>query len=281
MQNITSEWKYYNHALIPTCAPHETPDFSVIEDGSAWKNGRGTIFARWTSEYDNNAYTDGWYIVQDSPYELENQKKSHRRKIKKGLSNFECKIINPSEHAARMAEITLLAWSKYPAKYRPKFTKEQLMKSYCKVKESNLVFGCFNHDGLLCGFDYVEDCGNYWVLGQGKTDPEFERGFELNAAMTYSETQFLKEDIKRGKYLTNGQRNILHETNFNEDLCHYYGFRKAYCKLMITYNPKYRWIISIMYPLRKIISKLSRLRLFNNLYHILEMEAIVRKQREI
>lgn len=36
-----------------------------------------------------------------------------------------------------------------------------------------------------------------------------------------------------------------------------------------------------MYPLRKIISKLSRLRLFNNLYHILEMEAIVRKQREI
>lgn len=39
MQNITSEWKYYNHALIPTCAPHETPDFSVIEDGSAWKNG--------------------------------------------------------------------------------------------------------------------------------------------------------------------------------------------------------------------------------------------------
>lgn len=32
MQNITSEWKYYNHALIPTCAPHETPDFSAIDD---------------------------------------------------------------------------------------------------------------------------------------------------------------------------------------------------------------------------------------------------------
>lgn len=93
MQNITSEWKYYNHALIPTCAPHETPDFSVIEDGSAWKNGRGTIFARWTSEYDNNAYTDWWYIVQDSPYELENQKKSHRRKIKKDYPILNAKLL--------------------------------------------------------------------------------------------------------------------------------------------------------------------------------------------
>ena len=219
--------------------------------------------------------------MHDSPYELEKQKKSHKRKIKKGLSNFECKIINPLEYAERMAEITILAWEKYPAKYRPTFTKEQLKESYCKVDKNNLVFGCFNGDGLLCGFDFLEDCENYWVLGQGKTDPEFERGFELNATMTYSETQFLKEDIKKGKYLTNGQRNILHETNFNEDLCHYYGFRKAYCKLVIVYNPRYKWIISISFPFRKIISKFTRISLFNNFYHILEMEEIVRKQREI
>ena len=30
-------WKYYNHALISTCAPHEVPDLSVIKDGSVWK----------------------------------------------------------------------------------------------------------------------------------------------------------------------------------------------------------------------------------------------------
>ena len=50
---------------------------------------------------------------------------------------------------------------------------------------------------------------------------------------------------------------------------------------MIVYNPRYKWIISIAYPFRKIISKFTRIRLFNNLYHILEMEEIVRKQREI
>lgn len=80
------------------------------------KKRGGAVFARWTSEYDNDAYKDWWYIVHDTPYELDKQKKSHKRKIKKGLSNFECKRINPLEHAERMAEITILAWDKYPAK---------------------------------------------------------------------------------------------------------------------------------------------------------------------
>lgn len=32
-------WKYYNHAAIPTTAPHEIPDISPITDGSIWKLG--------------------------------------------------------------------------------------------------------------------------------------------------------------------------------------------------------------------------------------------------
>lgn len=25
-------WRYYNHALIPTCAPHETPNIEALKD---------------------------------------------------------------------------------------------------------------------------------------------------------------------------------------------------------------------------------------------------------
>ena len=32
-------WKYYNHAAIPTMAPHEEPDISSIIDGDIWKIG--------------------------------------------------------------------------------------------------------------------------------------------------------------------------------------------------------------------------------------------------
>lgn len=37
-------WKYYNHALISTCAPHELPDLSAIKDGSVWKKSGGVQF---------------------------------------------------------------------------------------------------------------------------------------------------------------------------------------------------------------------------------------------
>ncbi len=36
-------WKYYNHAAIPTCAPHEMPNLKPVEDGSIWKIGGGGL----------------------------------------------------------------------------------------------------------------------------------------------------------------------------------------------------------------------------------------------
>jgi len=30
-------WKYYNHAAIPTAAPHEEPNLEPIEDKTIWK----------------------------------------------------------------------------------------------------------------------------------------------------------------------------------------------------------------------------------------------------
>ena len=34
-------WKYYNHAAIPTCAPHEVPDLAPVMDGIIWKDCDG------------------------------------------------------------------------------------------------------------------------------------------------------------------------------------------------------------------------------------------------
>ncbi len=36
-------WYYYNHAAIPTTAPHENPDISPIKDGNIWKIGGGVL----------------------------------------------------------------------------------------------------------------------------------------------------------------------------------------------------------------------------------------------
>ncbi len=34
-------WKYYNHAAIPTTAPHEPVNLEPIIDGNIWQMGGG------------------------------------------------------------------------------------------------------------------------------------------------------------------------------------------------------------------------------------------------
>ena len=39
-------WRYYNHAAIPTCAPHEEPELTPIKNGSIWKMGGYRIISK-------------------------------------------------------------------------------------------------------------------------------------------------------------------------------------------------------------------------------------------
>ena len=53
-------WKYYNHAAIPTTAPHEPVNMEPIKYGEIWKI-KGALLARWTSDWDCGYETEWWY----------------------------------------------------------------------------------------------------------------------------------------------------------------------------------------------------------------------------
>ena len=38
-------WKYYNHAAIPTVAPHEPVNIQPVKNGTIWRMGGGYSFA--------------------------------------------------------------------------------------------------------------------------------------------------------------------------------------------------------------------------------------------
>lgn len=65
MKSSQKEWKYYNHALIPTCAPHEEPDLSKIKNNSIWKieKGKHPLLVRWTVNFDSTSPLEWWYII--------------------------------------------------------------------------------------------------------------------------------------------------------------------------------------------------------------------------
>lgn len=65
-------WKYYNHAAIPTVAPHENPDITPIEDKSIWQLDGKPLLARWTTDFDLDRETNWWYIIRRAPFYWKN-----------------------------------------------------------------------------------------------------------------------------------------------------------------------------------------------------------------
>ena len=278
-------WKYYNHAAIPTTAPHETPDLTPLEDGSIWRiEGKKALFARYTTDWDCAYDTGWWYIIKDSPFDISALKTKRRYEITKANRFFDVYQINPAEHLESLREVHERALLAYPSKYRPffnkKFFEQDVLRWERLVENGSLkIFGAFlKENGKLCGYSYLALEKNYCNLAMQKTIPEFEK-FNVNAALVNGVLDSIKDRLSADYYICDGSRSINHETHFQDYLEKYFGFRKAYCKLQITYYPLYRVPVNILYHLRFLIFVLGRrIGLFHQLSAILKMEEIVRKQ---
>ncbi len=170
-----STWKYYNKALIPNCAPHEEPNLEELKDKKIWnQDGKKALFARWTTDWDCGYETDWWYVIKDEPFDINKLKAKRRYEINKGLKNFEVKIIDPTEYKDDLYNVEIEAYSAYPEKYRPNFSRDKFMNCYIKNWSKNTVFGAFKGN-KLCGFALLEDKKSYIDFTVLKTIPQFEK----------------------------------------------------------------------------------------------------------
>lgn len=272
-------WKYYNHAAIPTTAPHEEAIIAPINDGSIWKIGGGKtpLLARYTTEFDCGYETNWWYVIKNTPFDKNALKAKRRYEINKGNRNFIVKEITPAEWSEDIYRVAVAAYKTYPKSYRPNIEHNAFIlgvKSWKFYK----VYGAFSvEDGTLCGYVCLRKEAFYIELCTMKAIPERER-LGLNAAMMYRILNEHSEFLKTGGYICDGERSILHETAFQEYLEKYFGFRKAYCQLSIIYNPKYSWGVEIAYRFRKLLNKIDFIPLIRTANALLKMEEINRNQ---
>lgn len=268
-------WYYYNHTMLPDSPPHESPDISSISDGSIWKSNNAFL-ARWVTDFDCSYETNWWYIIKDKPFDISELKAKRRYEITKGLRNFDVRIINPNVYIEELYGVQVKAFSAYPKKYRPDIDKDKFLKSVEKWNNYKVYGAFYTLTGELCGYALLNQlsdiCADFCVL---KTNPDFER-FGLNAAIVAMVLDDNKEFLSCGGYITDGSRSINHETNFQDYLEKYFNFRKAYCKLNIEFNPKLRWLIKFLYPLRKLFYRFDNFVLIHQLNAVMKMEAISR-----
>lgn len=91
--------------------------------------------------------------------------------------------------------------------------------------------------------------------------------------------EFYENKLQQGILILDGERNIFHQTNFQDYLIRYFGFRRAYCNVHVRYPEGIRQVVNILYPSRNIIKRLKG-KLAHKIYAVLLMEEIVRRQNK-
>lgn len=278
-----SKWKYYNHAMVSTCAPHEIQDLTELNSGEFWKKPNAKpLFARWTDNFDCGYETDWWYVIKDEPFSLDLVKAKKRYVINKGNKNFYVKEIAPKDYEEELYGVQVDAFSAYPKKYRPKAIRKEFtgLGELFERDKSYKMFGAFlTETDELCGYAYTREQGRCIHLPVLKTKPQYEK-LEVNAALVFGILDLSSEKLENGSYICDGARSINHETAFQNYLEKYFGFRKAYCNLNIQYKPKIEWIIKLVYPFRKLLKKLDGISIIHMLNGVLKMEEIKRNCRK-
>ena len=106
--------------------------------------------------------------------------------------------------------------------------------------------------GDLVGYGIYEVHEDWVLQSVIKTDPDYLK-CNTNAALVAFALERYFGDGFSIKYLTNGTKNVLHETNYHEYLMKYFGFRKAYCRLHIKYRGWVGAVVAVLYPFRKAV----------------------------
>lgn len=278
MNNRIPGWKYYNHAAIPTVAPHEMPDLSPVNDGSIWNiEGKKPLLIRYTTDWDCKLDTDWWYLIREAPFDINSLSSNSRKHIKEAFRKVKVKKIDPKEYVDALYECYHQAYLGYK-----QADNEDPYESFKQRCEKSALLGLefwagFALDsGKLVGYLMVGPHEDWVEVYTSKFHPEYLKLRVSDALYAFVLDFYLNGQYK--KYVSSGTRSINHVTNTQEYKEQHFGYRKCFCRLHVQYNPRYMLFFKVLFPFRGFISVLGRrVSLIHRIAAVLKMEEIARK----
>lgn len=267
-------WKYYNHALVSDVAPHESPSLEIFDDKLIWKKSKA-LLAQWTENFDLYENAEWYYIIKDAPFD-ENQLSSKKRKhIRQAFKKVYVKKINPTVYAKDLAEVYNHACLRYECFSGVEKTPENFHDNRYDNRD---FWGAFSvEENRLIGYMECEIKEKNVNTLDSKYHCDFLNLRASDALHYFILNYYLNE--KNFRYVSSGNRSINHKTNVQNYKIENFGFRKAYCKLCVIWNPKIKWVIKFLYPLRSFFLKFDKVSFVHKINGVLKLEYIVRNQR--
>ncbi len=231
------------------------PDMSRIK-GILYCITHFIFLIRWESK-STNEDSQWWRVIFSGEYILENLKKKVRYEIRKGLKNY-------SYHEVSKEEIKKLGYEVYKSSYIRYETHEKMMpknffidqvESMPKDIEFRALYNI--ESGAMEAFveNIVQDkecfMSTMWL------DP---LAMQKNAGYAFFH-EILNEyiNIRDFKHVSDGSRNISHETGIHEFLRNKFNFYNSPMKINIIYNPLIYPLVKICFLVKNIFPKNSKI----------------------
>lgn len=234
-------------------------------------------FARWTSDFDCGARTEWWYCIRDKKIFLDDLTAKQRYRINRGRKNVSIKRIDEKErqkYVDDLYQIAVDSLSEYPAKYREIPSKDNFSSQLLNTK-ADVWIAVDKEEQKVCAYSLCSKQMDMVHLSVMKVMPDYLRK-EVNAVFAFEICYYYLNELGL-RYICDGERNIRHETNYQDFLVKVLGFRYAYCKLNVIYHPLVKIVVACLYPLRSLLKKMGVYSPFlYNIYCVLKQEQIVR-----
>lgn len=263
-------WRLYNGGLVPAsptpCFLELTPAEAreLLKESRAW-------FLRYSS-HPSERETAWWYTFRDAHCPGKYSANT-RSKVSRGHRHCEVRAID----ADWLARYGYETYRSAHARYRNAIPLSQ-ETFYKNVTGS--AGGPFDYWGVFVGQDLAAYCqciveGNNVDTSVTRFHPVYLKHYSSYALIDFLINYYV---IERRANLSNGDRSIVHDTNFQDFLLKM-GFQKKFCRLNVAYQPVLKTIVKSLFPFRKIIATFPDRGLTHKVSALLLQEELKRQCR--
>ncbi len=232
---------------------------------------RGGVFVRNVYDFDCEEETSFWFVIKDYFGGLEELSSGARRDVRKSLRVYDIDRI--SIDTLRDEGYSIYAGAQ--ASYRVHcdvFSQEeydQLIDTW-RASNNKEFWGVRHKESkelVAIAINTVEN--HYCEYNALKCKPEaLKDGSQPYYGLIYEMNRYYLEE-KKLKFVNDGARSLTNHSNIQPFLMQKFKFRKAYCRLSVTYQWWLSPIIKLLYPFRRYIR-------VNKIRAVLNMEAMAK-----
>jgi len=246
--------KLYKNVWVSEHAPHNTSKLTEEECNALFKQGGWAILD--ISDFDSSSETGFYAVIKDQFGDMEELTKKVRTKVRKALKTYEIRKATLDEMLRYGADIYYNAFAKYKVKSCSPVSKETLEERFRKVAESDeydawIMFRIEDHAPVAWSITHVfENMCEYETV---KVDAAFLDSTYPSYGLFFTMNQHYLAERKLS-YVNAGWRSVTQHSNIQPFLIEQFNFRKAYCRMNMKYKFPLNVAVSLMFPLRKIMS---------------------------